>query len=118
MLQIRAFKQPFRNRGISLFIDDIPMYGNIDQQHMTALPIKMRIVEPSEIYSTDDSFAPITIRPEAAQKLIDDLWDCGLRPSEGTGSAGQLAAVQKHLADFRTILFKKLNIIKESTDGG
>ena len=114
MLQIRAFRQPFRSRGISLFIDDVPVCGNTDQQYMTALPIKMRVVEPGEAYSTDDNFAPITIRPEAAQKLIDDLWDCGLRPSEGIGSAGQLAAVQNHLKDFKIILFKKLNITQEN----
>ena len=41
-----------------------------------------------------------------AQKLMDDLWDCGLRPSEGTGSAGALAATQKHLEDMRKLVFK------------
>lgn len=38
-----------------------------------------------------------------AQQLIDELWRAGLRPSEGTGSAGALEATQKHLADLRTI---------------
>jgi hypothetical protein len=45
-----------------------------------------------------------------AQMLMDDLWNCGLRPSEGTGSAGALAAVQQHLADMRKIVFHKLGI--------
>ncbi len=40
-----------------------------------------------------------------AQALIDQLWDCGLRPSEGSGSAGALAATQKHLDDFRRLVF-------------
>jgi hypothetical protein len=40
---------------------------------------------------------------EAAQVLIDDLWHAGLRPSEGTGSAGQLAAVERHLRDMQHI---------------
>ncbi len=44
------------------------------------------------------------------QQLMDDLWQCGLRPSEGTGSAGALAAVQAHLADFKKIAFKQLKI--------
>lgn len=43
----------------------------------------------------------------AAQILMDDLWNCGLRPTEGTGSAGSLAATQKHLEDMRTLVFKK-----------
>ena len=42
----------------------------------------------------------------AAQELIDSLWDCGLRPTEGSGSAGQLASVQYHLEDMRRIVFK------------
>ena len=46
----------------------------------------------------------------SAQVLMDDLWQCGLRPSEGTGSAGQLAATQKHLSDLHKIVFHKLGI--------
>lgn len=41
-----------------------------------------------------------------AQTLIDQLWDCGLRPSEGSGSAGALAATQRHLEDMRQLVFK------------
>lgn len=50
---------------------------------------------------------------EAAQKLMDDLWDAGLRPSEGSGSAGSLAATQKHLADLKQIAFHVLKIDKK-----
>lgn len=46
---------------------------------------------------------------ENAQQLMDDLWVCGLRPSEGTGSAGALAATQKHLEDMRKLVFEKKN---------
>ncbi len=41
-----------------------------------------------------------------AQELMDSLWQCGVRPSEGTGSAGQLAAVQYHLEDMRKLVFE------------
>lgn len=41
-----------------------------------------------------------------AQVLMDDLWNCGLRPTEGTGSAGSLAATQRHLEDMRCLVFK------------
>ena len=41
----------------------------------------------------------------AAQLLMDDLWNCGLRPSEGTGSAGALRATEKHLEDMRRLVF-------------
>lgn len=45
-----------------------------------------------------------------AQKFMDELWDCGLRPTEGKGSAGSLKATEKHLEDMRKIAFNKLKI--------
>lgn len=45
-----------------------------------------------------------------AQTLMDELWGCGLRPSEGSGSAGSLAATERHLKDMRAIAFHKLNV--------
>ncbi len=45
-----------------------------------------------------------------AQLLIDDLWYCGFRPSEGTGSAGALKATEKHLDDMRKIVFNRFGI--------
>lgn len=44
---------------------------------------------------------------EEAQELMDALWDAGLRPTEGSGSAGSLAATERHLADMREIVKKK-----------
>jgi hypothetical protein len=46
--------------------------------------------------------------PNEAQTLMDDLWQAGLRPSEGSGSAGSLAATERHLADMQKIAFKFL----------
>jgi len=45
-----------------------------------------------------------------AQRLMDTLWNCGVRPTEGKGSAGQLTAVNSHLEDMRKIVFKKLGL--------
>ncbi len=38
---------------------------------------------------------------------MDDLWAAGLRPTEGTGSAGALRAVERHLEDMRRLVFEK-----------
>jgi hypothetical protein len=53
---------------------------------------------------------PITfaLRTEKCQELMDRLWQLGLRPSEGTGSAGALAATQKHLDDMRKLVFEQV----------
>lgn len=45
-----------------------------------------------------------------AQLLMDDLWYAGLRPTEGTGSAGALKATENHLEDMRKIVFKKMGM--------
>lgn len=43
-----------------------------------------------------------------AQMLMDDLWRCGVRPTEGAGSAGSYAAQARHLEDMRAIAFASL----------
>ena len=52
------------------------------------------------------------LRADEMQQLMDELWRVGMRPSEGSGSAGALAATQHHLADMRTISHK---LIEEMT---
>ena len=42
---------------------------------------------------------------QEAQVLMDDLWASGLRPTEGNGSAGALAATNNHLQDMRRLVF-------------
>lgn len=53
------------------------------------------------------------ITKRQAQILLDDLWHCGIRPSDGTGNTGQLAATQKHLDDMKEIAFFALKIPKK-----
>lgn len=52
----------------------------------------------------------LTLPVHVAQELMDELWHCGLRPTEGTGSAGSLAATQRHLEDMKTVAFHALKI--------
>jgi hypothetical protein len=51
-----------------------------------------------------------SLQRDEAQELMDMLWSCGLRPTQGKSSAGQLDAVERHLADMRAIAFNKLEI--------
>lgn len=64
-----------------------------------------------------DAIQPfLRIEKSQAQKFMDDLWDCGLRPSEGSGSAGAMKKTEEHLQDMRMIAFHKLGI-KEKSNG-
>ena len=46
-----------------------------------------------------------TLTDVEAQGLMDSLWDAGIRPTAGHGSAGERAAMEKHLNDMRRIAF-------------
>lgn len=48
----------------------------------------------------------LSMQDEQCQQLMDELWRVGFRPSEGSGSAGSLAATERHLADMRHLVFK------------
>lgn len=46
-----------------------------------------------------------SVTSEEAQRMMDELWRVGVRPSAEEGSAGAMAAVQRHLEDMRTLVF-------------
>lgn len=50
----------------------------------------------------------LMIDQDGAQQLMDELWRAGIRPTEGSGSAGSLAATERHLADMKVIAFSAL----------
>jgi hypothetical protein len=101
--QIRAVLGGNRHQCIAFYVD-----CEDGSQVFTAKPVEF---EKCELYAADSE--PYLQIPKAnAQVLMDDLWDCGLRPSEGSGSAGQLAATQRHLEDCRKLL-SKVPLVKE-----
>jgi hypothetical protein len=53
----------------------------------------------------------IELPSETAQQLMDALWQCGLRPSEGSGSAGSLKATQDHLRDLQEFSRRLLSMV-------
>lgn len=51
------------------------------------------------------------LQETAAQVLMDTLWNCGIRPTEGAGTAGAMAAAQAHLQDLRSINTKLVDYV-------
>lgn len=68
-----------------------------------AMPIEWRILKPEDAGKTIEPTLRIT--PTEAQGFMDELWRAGIRPTEGAGSVGQLAATERHLEDMRTLVF-------------
>jgi len=65
----------------------------------------MQVVDPSE---------SIDLPYTTAQELMDSLWDCGLRPSEGSGSAGSLKATESHLKDLQEFSRRLLGMVERT----
>ncbi len=93
---VRAQEQPWR-AGISLAV-----ISKTPEKSFCAKPLVLEEIKDGEAI---EPF--MTIWPKEAQLLMDDLWHCGIRPSSGEGSVGQLGATQKHLEDMRTLVFKE-----------
>ena len=76
-----------------------------NDKYAVAVDLIMKTVDESTVTKPF-----ISIDYQEAQELIDTLWQCGLRPSEGSGSAGSLAATERHLKDMKQIAFHALKI--------
>ena len=99
-LEIHAARIFGMSKDINFYISDHDIAG---QRLFFAEPLVLKesadglFVEQSPTFSLPD---------DKAQMLMDRLWDCGLRPSEGTGSAGAMAAIECHLKDLQRLVFK------------
>lgn len=72
--------------------------------HAVALPFTFKTLSPE-----DEGMIPpesFSLSTGDAQAFMDELWRVGLRPTEGSGSAGSLAATERHLQDMRALVFK------------
>jgi hypothetical protein len=96
-LEVRCNLIPWRD------MIEIAVLTSIDGKLGIAKPLTYREVEKGA-YMGDPTLRLCT---GEAQQLMDELWRCGLRPSEGSGSAGALAATERHLADMRQLVFNK-----------
>jgi hypothetical protein len=93
MLEVRAQREPWRD-GVELMAlvrDDLGT--------SVAKPLTLERIEEGTYVSEPT----MRLTNQAAQMLMDELWRCGLRPSEGAGSAGSLAATERHLKDVRAV---------------
>ena len=109
-MKIMADRVPiFRGRGIEIrMLDDepgrTPCYVGLPTLH----PIDSGMEIPPAF----------KLNEKEAQELCDSLWEAGIRPSNGAGSVGQLAATQAHLADMKKLAFHALRVPYPTVDGG
>lgn len=94
-LQVKLIPAPW-NGGLEVFVYNKTINGIAVARSlvMETLPEGYRQANPT-----------FNLGQAEAQELMDGLWQCGFRPSEGSGSAGALAATQRHLDDMRKLVF-------------
>ncbi len=103
---IRAHRDPLSFGDVI----DIMLYERTVRDNATTVSVGEPVV-----FRTMTEMESIVTRPQptmrihidAGQQLMDELWRAGIRPTEGQGSAGAMAAVERHLEDMRTLVFKK-----------
>ena len=105
VFKMRASTLPHWSRGIEFLVR---AYSSADPGHYYYPVVTWETGVSADIMPPDEPV--VVLEQDQAQALMDDLWNCGLRPTEGKGSAGALAATEKHLEDMRKIAF---DFIKE-----
>lgn len=53
----------------------------------------------------------LNVGRESLHSLMDELWNLGIRPTEGHGSTGQLAATERHLDHTTRLLDQTLQTV-------
>ncbi len=76
-----------------------------DNRFAVAQPILMDAHDVDSMYPDAPA---LSLTQDEAQQLMDELFRIGIRPSDGSGSAGQMAATEKHLEDMRRLVFSRV----------
>ncbi len=98
-LEVRCQRAPW-NEGVEVVVFD---------RQGSPRAVSTARVEFSPITEGQDVEPTLKLSTSSAQRLMDELWSCGLRPTEGTGSAGSLAATERHLKDMQRVAFAFLD---------
>lgn len=102
MIEVRCMREPWSD-SVALAV-----LHRAHGKSFCAAPLTMVEMAEGEVIN-----ATLRMENQTAQGLMDELWRCGLRPTEGSGSAGSLAATERHLKDMQAIavgLLKKSGV--------
>ena len=89
-----------RDFGYDIVVLDFYQHGDNDSVFVIE-NIVMRKIEPAE-YNYPP---PIVIQMEQAQKLMDGLWNAGVRPTETRDRSEVVNAMKNHIQDLQKLAF-------------
>lgn len=112
-IEIRAYRSlEFLRNPIALYISTTDYYPEGMPIGRTPPPRAVTFRDPEPIGSCCQWPCAARLSLAEAQLLMDSLWEAGIRPAAGSGSTGQIAAVQAHLEDMRSLAFAKTGVAK------
>jgi len=95
--------------SLAMRLPDGVQYGDQGAPMMRSVATGLTFTEVEPFGVAPD--APLLrLSQNDAQALMDELWQAGVRPANGVGSVGQLAATEGHLKDMRAIAFELLQM--------
>jgi len=97
----------FAYAGLSVYVIG---YGPKDE-HFLGKPIEF--VE-TDIQNTNN-VPTFTLKNDEAQVLMDALWNAGIKPTEGMGSAGSLSATQDHVKTLKDVTQKLFELLSKKS---
>lgn len=61
----------------------------------------------------------LSLSREAAQDLMNRMWQLGIRPLDGEGTLAHVGAMQEHIEDLRRVAFKRevKQLVRSPADG-
>jgi hypothetical protein len=94
------------------------LYENVGGKMFVPKPLEWRELSQEDVWAYDEPLLKFhelgKMRGrDTLQELMDSLWTVGIRPTEGQGSAGAMAATQKHLEDLRTLNGRLLTLVEQ-----
>lgn len=96
----RAHQTPYQPDAIGLYV-----WKRVAEREVSYLRVNHANVATMHYDDPGEAHEPsFVLTYERCQELMDSLWASGIRPTEGRGSAGAMAAVEKHLADMRALV--------------
>lgn len=105
---LRHQVQFFAERNISYGRDGVSIIAKEGDYILT--DAKLVFTHRDELEVAVYSPPPLVLSEDAAQSLLQALWNAGLRPNDGESSMAHVAAKDKHLQDMRAIVAAKLKV--------
>jgi hypothetical protein len=72
------------------------------------VPMGVMVAERKRVAEGDEHPRLLSLSLDEAQRLMDMLWEAGIKPAGAAGSAGQAEAMRSHIADLQKVVDRLL----------